>query len=55
MNRHFETPHDHRADECVQADQQRELAGVGAQAESHRVGHAGAGTRPERLAATIRS
>ena len=42
-----------RADERVQRHEQGELAGVGAQAEPDRRAHAGAATRPERLAATI--
>src|SRR5439155_2738602 len=44
---------DHGADERVQANQQCELAGVGAQAEPDRRAHAGVLTPPLRLAATI--
>ena len=45
---------DHAADERVQADEERELARVDAQAEPNRR-HAAAPTLPERFAATIRS
>ena len=43
---------DHRADERVDPDEQRELAGVRAQAELN-VAHAGMLVAPLRLAATI--
>src|SRR5207253_2928106 len=46
---------DHSANERVQADQQRELVSVGAQAEPDRHAHTGVASLPARLAATIRS
>src|SRR5205823_3566466 len=53
QRQHASLQADHRADERVEPDENRELAGVRAQSELHRRAHAGAPTVPERLAATI--
>src|SRR5205823_13951748 len=55
QRQHASLQPDHAADERVQADEERELAGVGPQAEPDRRAHARAAMVPARLAATIRA